>query len=335
MEIRKCRKCGFILGTRPQLKDVGGVCTACINQEKKKSINFLERQEWLTNYIKENKTNKKYDCVVAVSGGKDSHVIVRKLFEKHGVKKVLLVCVRDEFTSTQAGKYNLDNIVKQYNCDLISFRINPDEMAEHMKYDLEQSLNPFKWLEEQIYIIPLEIASMYKIKLVFYGENSDFEYGSLNDLEIFHKASSESLRIIYLGAIYPYEAQDWYNQAKEIGFHDLDHYNEWQRQGHFENYSQIDSIGYSMATWTKFVKFGFQRVSDIACRLVRWGSLTYEQAQQYIKDMDYICDPASKRDFCRAIGVSEDYFNQMVDKHANKDLVVKDVNGIWRRKDLI
>jgi diphthamide synthase (EF-2-diphthine--ammonia ligase) len=335
MKIKECKKCGFILNTRPNLKDNDCVCSACFNQEKKKDINFIERQEWLTTYIKENKTHEKYDCLVAVSGGKDSTTIVRKLFESHGIKKILLVHITDEFTHTKAGIHNLNNIIKRYNCDLITFRVNPNELAESMRNGLTEFLNPLKWLEEQIYQIPIGIATNYGIKLVFYGENPEFEYGSNEKLEIFHHASTDSLRIIYLGAIYPYSTQDWFACAKEVGFLDLNHYNEWQRQGHIENYSQIDSIGYSMGIWTKFPKFGFQRVSDIASRLVRDGHLTRQQAKKLIEEHDYICDPTSKRDFCRAIKITEIYFDEMVDKHANKNIVEKDINGTWRRKDLM
>lgn len=335
MSIRLCKKCGFILGTRPNLKDVDGVCSACINHEKKKHIDFHARQKWLTEYIKENRTNPKYDCVVAVSGGKDSHSIVRRLFENHGVKKILLVNVTEEFTHTKAGVHNLSNIINKFNCDLITYRINPKELSESMIKGLTEQLHPLKWLEEQIYEIPLIIAKNYGIKLIFYGENAEFEYGSNEELEIFHNSTSDTLKVIYLGAIYPYSAQTWYAYAKEVGFLDLNYFNEWQRQGQIENYSQVDSIGYNMGVWTKFVKFGFQRVTDMACRFVRDGDLTLEQAQKLIKEQDYICDPASKRDFCRTVGITENYFDEMVDKHANRDIVVKDINGKWRRKDLL
>lgn len=87
--------------------------------------------------------------------------------------------------------------------------------------------------------------------------------------------------------------------------------------------------------WTKFIKFGFQRVSDLACRFVREGVMSKEQALRLIKDKDWVCDPAAKKDFCRTIGISEDEFNATVDKFANKDLLVKDENGNWRRRDLI
>ena len=78
-------KCGFPLGCRPGLKEIDGVCSACINAEKKKKINFKERQEWLTEYIKQNKGDGHYDCVIAVSDCKDSHMIVKSLMQNHGI----------------------------------------------------------------------------------------------------------------------------------------------------------------------------------------------------------------------------------------------------------
>lgn len=335
MEIRKCKKCGFILGTRPNLKDIDGVCSACINHERRANVDFKSRQEWLTKYIKENKTNPKYDALVAVSGGKDSTTIVRRLFENHGVQKLLLVNVTEEFTKTKAGLDNITNIITKYNCDLVTYRLNPVETAKQMKKDFEEYCFPLKTLEEDIYRIPLDVARMYNIKLVFYGENAEYEYGGNKELEIFHHASDDNLKIIYLGAIYPYEAHEWYDAAKEVGFKDLNFYNEWQRHGQIEMYSQIDSIGYNMGVYTKFVKFGFQRVTDMACRFVRAGLMKKEQAEQLIKDYDWMIDPTSKRDFCRTINISEEYFDEVIDRFANKEIMIKDCNGHWRRKDLM
>ena len=40
MEIRICKECGFILGTRPGMKEKDGVCFSCLNNQKKKNINW-------------------------------------------------------------------------------------------------------------------------------------------------------------------------------------------------------------------------------------------------------------------------------------------------------
>ena len=71
------------------------------------------------------------------------------------------------------------------------------------------------------------------------------------------------------------------------------------------------------------------------CRLVREGVLTREQAVQLIKDNDWRCDPLAKKDFCRTIHITEQEFDDNIDKWANRELLVKDANGNWRRRDLL
>ena len=323
-----CLKCGFPL-TRPRLKAKDGVCQACINSEVKKTIDFKARQEWLTKFIKENR-GKDYDCVIAVSGGKDSHMIVRRLVERHGVKNALLVSVTDEFTHTKAGKMNIDNLVNRYGFDLITFRCDPVSFKRETLKDFQDELHPLKWVEGKIYEIPVKIAKLYGIPIVFFGENSAFEYGESEELDIFHPGSDDT-KIIFMGAIYPYSITDSLQQAREIGFVDLDYTGEWPRQGSIEQYTQIDSVAYIIQLWTKFVKFGFQRVADIACRLVREGVYTREQAMIYIDKYDYICDPTARDDFCNTVGITRKDFEDIVDKHANKKLVEK-VNGEWKTR---
>ena len=106
MDIRICKECGFILGTRPNSKDKDGVCLACHNKDRKNQINWQERQNWLTQYLKERKNpSSNYDVLVGVSGGKDSCAIVKRLIENHRVapSRILLVRVMDEFTPSKAG----------------------------------------------------------------------------------------------------------------------------------------------------------------------------------------------------------------------------------------
>lgn len=336
MKIRVCKECGFILGTRPNMKDHNGVCLSCLNKHRKEIIDWGARKEWLTKHIAEKRNpNVEYDCVVGVSGGKDSVSIVKRLFDYHGVKKALLVNVMDEFTQSEAGLFNLDNLCKTYNVDLIKFRCSPQTFIEETRKSFFNELHPLKWIEEQLYAKPLEMAKALNVPIVFMGENSAFEYGESEDCAIFAPASTEQTEVIYFGSIWPYSNLDSLNEAKKIGFKTLSDFDDWQRQGSADDFTQIDSKGYMMQHWTKFIKFGFQRVSDMACRLVREGLLTKEQAEQKIKDSDWICDPLAKRDFCRTINITEDEFDKTVDSFANTDILVKDVNGHWRRKDLV
>lgn len=336
-EIKTCKKCGFILGTRPGMMDRDGICLSCLNAEKKKMIDWNRRKIWLTKYISEcrDKNNSGYDCVVGVSGGKDSCAIVKRLVEYHGAKRLLLVHVNDEFTHSEAGKYNLDNLVRKYPVELIDFRFNPKEFVEETRKSFFEELHPLKWIEAKIWEKTNEIARVYGIPLLIMGENGAFEYGVSEECDIFHPASDEQVKIVFMGAIWPYSNTDSLQEAKKMGFRTLSEFDDWQRQGSADDFTQLDSVGYMMQHWTKFVKFGFQRVSDLACRFVREGTLTRDQAMQMIKDSDWICDPYAKKDFCRTIHISEKEFDDTVDRFANRDILIKDVNGHWRRKDLL
>lgn len=335
-ELRLCSRCGFPLGCRPGLKEVNGVCSACINADKKKKIDFKKRQEWLTEYIKENKGDGPYDCVIAVSGGKDSHMIVKRLMENHGIKNPLLVTLLDNFTQTKAGAHNLKNVAEYFDVDHIYFRYKPKTCKKETLDLFVNELNPLRLLDDRMCAgdsVAATIARNFNIKLVFYGE-SNFEYGSLDELDIFHPMSDDKVKYIFMGAIYPYSIRDSLEEARSVGFKDLDDFDEWNRHT-VENYTQIDSIGYLTHQWCKFVKFGAQRVADIACRMVREGDLTREQALVFIRERDFICDKVAKRDFCRALDITEEYFDEIVDKHANPNVVKRDVDGVWKRIDLV
>lgn len=327
-----CTECGMP-NTRPNTVFENGVCRPCINYKNRVDIDFSVRREWLEDICKKRIAEKaEYDCVCPVSGGKDSTVIVSELVDL-GMRP-LLVTVTDEFTHTKAGNSNIKNISERFDLDHIIFRLAPKEFKARVLEDFENELHPLKWVEEKLYEIPIKIAKLYGIPLVFFGENSSYEYGSSNELELLHPLSDDSVSVYYFFAFYPYDEIEVMRKAKQNGFKDLDDFDEWFRQGNIENFTQIDSLAYIIQLWTKFPKFGFQRVSDMTSRMLRKGQITKDQAELLVKEKDYICDPAAKRDFCQTIGISEDYFDQVVDKHANKEILIKDINGVWRRRDL-
>jgi len=329
--MNRCKKCAFPLGTRPGIYEENGVCGACINLERAKTFDWVKREQDLKAICDELKSRKQeYDCVVAVSGGKDSTVIVSTLVEKYGMKP-LLVTVTDEFSHTKAGTHNYMNISKRFNLDHITFRCEPQTFVKETLKDFKETLHPLKWIEEKIYAIPVKVAKNFGIDTVFFGENSNFQYGSTKELD-YKRPNNDGINIYYFFAFYKYSELGNRAKAKEYGFIDLDDTGEWLRQGHIENYTQQDSIAYVIQLWTKFVKFGFQRVSDIACRYVREGHLTREQAMSYIEERDWQCDPMAKRDFCQTIGITEKEFDEVVSKHANKEIVAQDVNGQWKHK---
>ena len=340
MEQKFCRRCGYPLGRRPHLYEADGICGACINDENKKKIDFAKRQNILDELIKSSSSESEWGGVIAVSGGKDSTMIVKRLIEVHELRNPLLVTCTDPFTMTETGKRNLDNIARHFDLDLITYHYKPQTARDEIRRDFEEKLNPMMEFEDRLSGVdsfPIKIARKFGIPFVFYGECAPFEYGDegVDELPIFHPATTDKLKVIFMGAIYPYSIMDSLNEAKSVGFKDLDEMHEWDRIGQIENYTQIDSYGYLVHQWTKYVKFGAQRVADIASRLAREGVLTREQAMLLTNNNDFMCDPKAKRDFCDSLEITEDFFDSVVEKHADKTVVDKDIDGYWKRKDLL
>ncbi|MEF9919327.1 MAG: N-acetyl sugar amidotransferase, partial [Eubacterium sp.] len=75
-----CTKC-VMPETRPRLTyDKEGVCNACEWKEiKENEINWDERQKELEKLCDSIRGKYKYDCIVPVSGGKDSTYVAHKM----------------------------------------------------------------------------------------------------------------------------------------------------------------------------------------------------------------------------------------------------------------
>ena len=295
--------------TRPGSIFKDGVCQACINYEKRKDINWTERQNKLKELFDRSKNKvdcfkSKYDCLIAVSGGKDSYFLVKTV--KDLGMNPLLITVTDSFTHTKAGIHNLKNLIDVFKVNHYQYTINPTLLRKMIRKNFEETGEPLKFLEEAIYEIPLEFARKFNIPFVIFGENSAYEYG-VTDKEEFPTPP-----LIFMSYFYPWSSVEHLELARKYGFKDLT--GEWEREGSIENFEQIDSIGYMVHLWMKYPKFGFQRVSDIASRRIREGLMTKEEAEKLIKEHDSKLDPKSLNDFLNFCGYTIKEFADIVDK---------------------
>lgn len=365
-----CKKC-VMPTTRPGISfNEDGVCSACQAYDNRKNTDYNKRFKELETlcdkYRGVNGPNG-YDCMIAVSGGKDSH------FQVHIFKEVLkmnplLVTVEDNFPLTDAGIHNLKNISEEFGCDLISMKPNIKAQKKIMRYTFEKYGKPTYFTDRYIYTYPLQMAVKFNIPLLVYGENINFEYGgdqkmetpsaseqiyngvasgidinellldgiSLKDLNFFmppNKEDMNKLEPIYLSYFIEWNSSKNYIFAKSRGFHDLSH--EWNRTHHVENYDQVDSRAYNVHPWLKYPKFGHQFATDVASRLIRYGLINRDEAIELVKKHDHDLDSLCVRDFCEFLDYRESEFWAIVDSLYNKEIFQKDEIGRWVLKDPI
>jgi len=138
------------------------------------------------------------------------------------------------------------------------------------------------------------------------------------------------LEPIYLSYFVPWDGYKNFELSTKYGFKSLD--DEWKRVGFIENYDQIDTVGYLVHAWFKFIKYGHARVTDVASQWIRAGRMTREEAVKLVNEEDYKLDRRMLADFLDFLDITEEYFWKVVDKFANRE-ILKKRDGVWRLKE--
>ena len=133
--MRWCKKC-FEPDTRPgQSFDERGICTPCQFQEYGTTPeDWRKRREELdaiVEYAQTRRSPSGYDCVIGVSGGKDSTCLA--LFAREvGLRPLLVCCTYPPQQFTELGAEDLSNLVS-LGFDLITVNIAPEVMKRAIR----------------------------------------------------------------------------------------------------------------------------------------------------------------------------------------------------------
>ena len=362
--MKYCTTC-FYPETKPDLRfDDHGVCGACLSFEKNVNKDWSQLEKDFIEYIKSDKTHDHYDCIVPVSGGKDSTYQVLKVLE-YGFKPLCVSAPTDYMTDL--GKTNLENLIS-LGVDHIYVTVNPKVRKAINKHSFF-SVGDLQWPEHLlINTIPLHIAAYMGISVIVRGEcaireygagrledeNLSFyskrilnEYGGLNgqrisDLENVLNISNQDLHF------YQYPDLDR-NPNVKIRPLWLDTYFQWSGlqnllvsqshgfqvsplniEGTISNSENLDNYIHGIHDYFKYLKFGFGRATDFSNNLLRRGIITRSQARKMILRSDgrypwsYL--GKSLTDILGEFDISLDEFNQVADDYTNYDIFKTDIH---------
>jgi len=161
--------------------DEQGICNHCKNAtEKLKKFQFKNESEKteklfeLVNKIKKSGKNKKYDCIIGLSGGVDSSYLAYLVVEKFGLRP-LAVHV-DNGWNSELAVMNIENIVKKLNIDLHTWVIDWEEFKDLQKAYLKASVIDLEVLSDNAIVIAINtLMNKYKIKYFLIGYNYQAE----------------------------------------------------------------------------------------------------------------------------------------------------------------
>ena len=358
--MRICKKC-IQPDTRPGVFfNKESVCGACLWEDEKKKIDWDERKKELEIIVNDaKKSNAVYDCVIGVSGGKDSTKQAVTARDELGLN-CLLVNYQPE-NITDLGRKNIENL-KSLGFDLISIRPNPKIMMKVTRHDFFNHLNFVKASEFPLYASAYIIAEKFKIPLIIQGENPGLtvgtsltgvgtdsdalkayqlqtlsmgiqEYLSVDgitekDLYFFHYDIQKLLDLNVKGIWLQYYLKEWSSTgnaklSKEYGFQGRENVKP-EEIGTYVSFNACDSDFVHVNQMLKFMKFGFGQCMDHVCYDLRDNLMDRKTAIDLVLKYDGKCAEHYIDKFCTYIEISKDEFWQTVDKFRGKMLLKKD-----------
>lgn len=170
--MKRCKRC-LVPDTRPDTAFIDGICSACHTHDAQKKLDWAQRRRDLEALFERQKPNGTgFDCIVASSGGKDSHAQVKDLLDM-GVRPLIVTATTCMLTAI--GRRNIDNLKKYAP----TIEVTPNQKVRAKLNRLGLSLvGDVSWPEHvAIFTTPLRFAVALGIPLVFYGENPQAAYG--------------------------------------------------------------------------------------------------------------------------------------------------------------
>lgn len=363
-----CKEC-VLPNTRPHLNiDVHGICSACVGHEQKRTeIDWDERRANFEKRVKEVKSlSRGYDCIVPVSGGKDSTWQVVKCREYN--LKILAVTWRTP-GRTAIGQDNLNNLIR-LGVDHIDYTIDPRVDSVFTYKTLFETGSTAVPMHMAMYTIPLHIALKFEVPLVIWGESPFMEYGgeeedrdrdaldhkwlkkhgilqgtraqdwidkdlSEKDLAAYILPEeglfrSKKIRSIFLGYYFNWDPEESLHVAKHHGFRVRE---EGPKMGYY-NYADIDCDFISVHHYFKWLKFGFTRLFDNLSIEIRNKRLTRKEAIQIIRERGDQTPYEDIEKLCDFLKITKTHFHEIEEKFRNKDIWFKE-NGRWKIKNFL
>jgi N-acetyl sugar amidotransferase len=372
-----CKECVYpIIAVNLQV-DSDGVCSACkatalFNKigddgwkiRKKKFEKILEDAK------KNNKNNSNYDCVIPVSGGKDSYYQTHLIVKEYNLKPLLVTYHGNNYLPE--GDYNRDRMREVFDADHIVWGPSVNVLKKLNRICFEK-MGDMNWHGHcGIFTAPHRVAVKFNIPLVIWGESPmdiagmfypddypeftnrfrqdhalrGYEWSDLVNLEndklsekdmIWAKYPSDlevinsQLRGIFVGNYFKWDPNKHAKKMKELyGWKEL----EGSFQRTYRKMSNLDDRYESgIHDLLKFIKFGYGRCSDHASKDTRAGYMSRNEAVKLVMKYDHVVSDDLSY-WLKYIDRDENYFWSVADKFRDPRVwSIEDRNWIKKNVD--
>lgn len=351
--IKYCLRCCMPESNEGVQFDEMDFCFACQSSEHKIRINWVEREKQLRGILDQYKALKgDYDCIIPISGGKDSTFQLHILTKVYGLRALAVTFSHTWFSET--GKYNLQNCLEKFDVDHIMFSPSKAVVNKLARESLFKIGDACWHCHSGVGAFPLQVAVKYKVPLLIWGESSAESSGretyrnplrkfdrdyftqvsakrypeemvgeniTLRELAAFRLPSVEEIEAVGVVGIHLGDFIFWDDERQMEFVRDVYGWREDKVEGTYKGYKSVECKMAGVHDYTKFLKRGFGRATDHASADVRAGLMTREEAFELAKKHDTE-RPAALDWYLSITGFTEEEFNAVMGQH-RRDLGIE------------
>ena len=355
-----CKSCVFpAVAATPLTFDSNGVCSGCRVNKQKKKIDWDHRKLLFSKLIDEYRCDDNYDCILPVSGGKDSYFAAH-VAKEFGLKALMVTYHGNNYLPE--GERNLYKMKDKFNFDHIIYRPSTETLVKLNKLGLSITGDMNWHCHAGIFTYPMQIAIKYKIPLVFWGDHGFTEQGGMYSHNDFFEYTAKDR---YEHALHGFDWFDFENKdgltKKDLLFliypNDKDIINvglrgiflsnyfyydgnihtkiskqeyQWEEAEQdfdrtFRKYSNLDDMHENgIHDYLKFIKFGYGRGTDHSNYEIREGRMTRDEGIKMVRKYDHV-KPKDLKRWLNYVNMTEEKFDEISDQFRDQ--------RVWKIKD--
>jgi N-acetyl sugar amidotransferase len=366
-EMQFCKRCLYST-THPLglTLDEEGICSGCRIHEEKDSLDWTARWEMLERVVKpyRNLDGKNYDCIVPVTGAQDSYYIVHLVKERLGLNPLLVTY--NKYFNTPLGIRNLANLRIRFNCDILYQNVNPISVKKITRSTLRRFGSIYWPILAGHTVFPVQTAVRYEVPLIIWGAHQGLEqvgmfshehevemtrryrkdhdlmgheaddlmsiFDTLQEKDIWQyrypddrDLNALGVRGIYLGNYVRWDPKAQHEQMMREYDYKTTAFNRT-----FDCYDYADCFNYmDLHDHLKLLKRGYSKVTDHACREIRFGRLTRKEGLALVRKHEQA--PLKYLDqFREWLGVTPGALQFLIDRHRNPEFWNQIDIGAWQ-----
>ncbi len=334
------------------------------------TIDWEQRERWFRDLIGQyrSQSGSNYDCVIPVSGGKDSFYQIH-IAKQYGLNPLLVTY--NENNTTPVGRRNIQRMREVFGCDHVYFTPSVRVLKALNRVGFRRMGDPDMHAHLGIQTYPIQVAARHGISIIIWGEHGFMDLGGMHS---YRDMVEYTARFRKEHALRGY---DWHDFVGEEGLEEKDllwaqypddevierhdirgiyiaNYFGWNQTAHgkvmrelygfeinplpfdrtFQRDSNLNNIhDNGLHDYMKYVKFGYGRVTDHCCRDIRAGDMTRDEAIHLIRQYEHVL-PGDIPRWLDYVGMTRDAFETTADSFRDPRVWARNEYGHWIKDNI-